>query len=126
MKLYSRIDFSIIALAIANLVPVAGVVWFEWNATAIILLYWSENVIIGFYNVLKLALAKMEVEHPLAGLCKPFVIPFFASISVDSAPLMVFLSWCCSNWAAGWSPSSVASAGLVHWCFRVRFIANKN
>ncbi|MCL5271246.1 MAG: DUF6498-containing protein [bacterium] len=74
-KPYSRIDLSIVSLAAANMVPVVGVIWFGWNAAVIILLYWSENVIIGLYGVLKLTLPK--VDNPLGDLCKLFVIPFF-------------------------------------------------
>lgn len=39
------------------------------------LLYWAENVIIGFYNILKIALLK--VETPILNLSKLFMIPFF-------------------------------------------------
>lgn len=42
------------SLIIFNLYPLAGVIFFGWDIAGIILLYWSENVIIGFFNVLKL------------------------------------------------------------------------
>ena len=50
--------FSVPALILSNLVPVAGVLLFDWNVSAILLLYWAENAIIGFFNVLKLALCQ--------------------------------------------------------------------
>lgn len=69
------ITVSVIALIAANLVPLFGVLFFEWDASMIVLLYWAENVIAGFYNVLRLALVR--VESPAANLGKLFTIPFF-------------------------------------------------
>jgi hypothetical protein len=40
-----------------------------------VLLYWAENLVIGFYNILKIVFAK--VPHPLEHLGKLFLIPFF-------------------------------------------------
>ena len=65
----------LISLIVANALPLAGVVFWGWDAFIIVLLYWAENVAIGFYNVLKMALVK--VEHPREHLGKLFVIPFF-------------------------------------------------
>lgn len=50
--------FSIPALVLSNLVPVAGVLLFGWNVSSILLLYWAENAVIGFFNVLKMALSQ--------------------------------------------------------------------
>jgi len=64
-----------LALVAANLLPLVGVLWLGWNAGMIMLLYWAENVVIGAYNVLKMALVR--VEPPLANLQKLFLVPFF-------------------------------------------------
>jgi len=77
MKLTKK-DFSdvpVLALLAANAVPLFGVVFLGWDAFNIVVLYWTENVVIGFYNVLKMALA--VVPHPAAHLGKLFLIPFF-------------------------------------------------
>lgn len=65
----------LIALLATNALPLIGVLFFKWDAFMIVLLYWSENVVIGFYNVLKIAFAK--VDHPAENLGKLFMIPFF-------------------------------------------------
>lgn len=70
-----RVSFSLVALVGANLIPLAGVLFDGWHAGTIVLLYWSENVIIGFYNVLKMALTR--VEKPVFHLAKLFPIGFF-------------------------------------------------
>ncbi|HUU51715.1 MAG TPA: DUF6498-containing protein [Candidatus Heimdallarchaeota archaeon] len=49
---------SIGALFLFNLIPLAGVLFFGWNLSSIMVLYWFENVIIGFFNALKMAKAE--------------------------------------------------------------------
>jgi len=44
----------IVALVIANLIPLAGVLHFGWKIRDVVMLYWMENVIIGAYNVLRI------------------------------------------------------------------------
>jgi hypothetical protein len=34
-----------------------------WSLSAIMILYWSENVLIGFYNILKMALARGKLKQ---------------------------------------------------------------
>jgi hypothetical protein len=48
---------SALALLLSNLVPLIGVLFFGWSGFNIVFLYWSENVIIGFFNVLKMLVA---------------------------------------------------------------------
>jgi hypothetical protein len=42
-------------LVVANLVPVAGVLLFGWNVADLMVLFWAENVVIGVYALLKMA-----------------------------------------------------------------------
>jgi hypothetical protein len=69
-------DVPLIALVAANLIPLWGVVFWKWDAFYIVLIYWSENLAVGFYNILKMAFAK--VSRPAEHLGKLFLIPFFA------------------------------------------------
>ncbi len=68
-------NFSVIALLAANAIPLLGVIFLDWDVFSIVLLFWAENLAIGFYNVLKLAFVK--VERPQDNLGKLFSIPFF-------------------------------------------------
>jgi hypothetical protein len=60
---------AVVALVAANLVPLAGVLWFGWSIWTILTIYWLENGIVGLYNVLKMA--------AVAGVGKFAMIPFF-------------------------------------------------
>ncbi|MGZ8264294.1 MAG: DUF6498-containing protein [Burkholderiales bacterium] len=60
---------STLALVAANLLPLAGVLLFGWNLAAVMVLYWAESAVIGFYTVLK-----MCVVGKLGAI---FGVPFF-------------------------------------------------
>jgi hypothetical protein len=71
MKL-PKMPFSIQALVLANIMPLIGILFFGWDAAVIVLLYWTENIVIGFYNILKMTLLKLSFDPG-----KLFAIPFF-------------------------------------------------
>jgi hypothetical protein len=68
-------DIPVICLVAANAIPLYGVAFAGWDAFSIVLLYWAENLIIGFYNVLKISFVR--AESPAGQLQKLFMIPFF-------------------------------------------------
>jgi hypothetical protein len=67
---------SIGSLILSNLIPLIGVLFFGWDVSTILILYWSENVIIGFYNITKMAMAKGEAKGPQT-YKRIFLIGFF-------------------------------------------------
>ncbi|MDX1697102.1 MAG: DUF6498-containing protein [Thiohalobacterales bacterium] len=46
-----------IALLLANLIPVFGVLYMDWDVGAIVVLYWAENLVVGIYTILKMLVA---------------------------------------------------------------------
>ncbi|HEY1154001.1 MAG TPA: DUF6498-containing protein, partial [Pseudolabrys sp.] len=64
---------SVIALLIANLLPLYGVVALGWDLISLIMVYWLETGIIGFFAILNIAL----VTGPMALLLVPFFIVHF-------------------------------------------------
>ncbi len=60
--MYPVFSVSIGSLIVFNLIPLIGVLFFGWNLSAIMFLYWFENIIIGFFNVLRMA--KSEGINP--------------------------------------------------------------
>ena len=74
MKL-PKISSSIIGLIIANIIPLGGVFFLGWDASVIVLLYWAENLVIGFYNILKIVALRFYSRASI--LDELFTIPFF-------------------------------------------------
>lgn len=68
-------NIPLLALIVANTIPLWGVLFLGWDAFYILLLYWAENIAVGFYNILKIAFLK--VPRPIDHLGKLFIIPFF-------------------------------------------------
>ena len=52
-----RLDLPQLALLLANLLPLFGVLWFGWDVGSIVVLYWAENLIVGAFTVLKMLTA---------------------------------------------------------------------
>jgi len=46
---------STLLLIIANLVPIAGSIFLGWNLADVMVLYWAESAVIGFFNICKMA-----------------------------------------------------------------------
>ena len=76
---------AVVALIVANLVPLIGVLFFGWSVWNILIVYWLENGIVGGFNVLKMATATgiatpqnmSRNNGPVAGNSKAALIPFF-------------------------------------------------
>lgn len=49
-----RDRIPVLALVLANLVPIFGVLLFDWNARNLLLLYWMENLVVGGYTLLRM------------------------------------------------------------------------
>lgn len=47
-------------LLLANAVPLAGVLAWDWRVGDVVILYWIENVVIGLYNVLRMLAVRPE------------------------------------------------------------------
>lgn len=76
-ELYRRAASSrpAIALVAANAVPLAGVLFFGWSLWTILVIYWLENGIIGFWNLPRIVLARGS--GPATGL---FPMPAYSRI----------------------------------------------
>ncbi len=66
---------SVITLLLVNLFPVFGVIFLGWQVFTVLFLFWTENVIIGVTNVIKMILAAPDDKFGHAS--KIAMIPFF-------------------------------------------------
>ena len=82
-KLPPSVKVSLIALILINLASVLGIIFLKWNSGFILLSYWLESLVVGFYTVLKMRKARKigDVKaHIGSKSVKPekyFLIPFF-------------------------------------------------
>ena len=56
---------SVIPLVLANLIPLAGVLFLKWDLFYLLLVYWFESAVIGFYNILKMIVIGRWLAIPL-------------------------------------------------------------
>lgn len=70
---------SVVALLVANAVPLLGALAWGWDAWRIVVVYWLENVILGVLNVGRILLARPDGEGSGAAhhASKAFLVPFF-------------------------------------------------
>jgi hypothetical protein len=61
---------SVAALVAANLVPLFGVLLWDWDVFLLLLLFWSENVIIGIFGIARLIVARVS-ESGAGGIFLP-------------------------------------------------------
>ena len=45
---------SVIGMVGVNLIPFAGVIWYDWTPFSVIFIYWLQTGIIGFFSLLKI------------------------------------------------------------------------
>ncbi len=69
---------SVIALILANVIPILGVLFFDWSIGEVMLLYWAESGVVGVFN-----LAKMWVINKVgAVLLGTFFVGHFGGFMV--------------------------------------------
>jgi hypothetical protein len=60
----NNLFYSSSTLIIINLIPIIGVLFMGWNSATLILAYWIESAIIGFFTILKMRKAKNLGKPP--------------------------------------------------------------
>jgi hypothetical protein len=78
---------AVVALILANLVPLIGVLVLGWSVWTILIVYWLENGVVGAFNVLKMLRAEgadtgdsagWRVNgRPASSMAKASLVPFF-------------------------------------------------
>jgi hypothetical protein len=69
---------SLISLLVANLVPIFVAVVFHWDVTGVVVFYWIENLIIGFWSICRIAMARGRSTGLPGSGGKYVLVPFFA------------------------------------------------
>jgi hypothetical protein len=95
-------DISLLALLAANAVPLAGVILFRWDAFIIVLLYWAENLAVGFYNVLKMAFVKVHYGG-FTAVHGFFILAIFSKGEQGPPEMLSGQSWPCFSYSCNCS-----------------------
>jgi hypothetical protein len=98
---------SAIALVIANLIPLVGVLLLGWDLGDIMVLYWVESGVIAFYTVLKIAI----VGRLAALVAAPFFVGHFGGFMAGHFLLIYALFIRCSR--GGWAPGAGAELAAI-------------
>ncbi len=62
LRQYSK---STAALLIANLIPLLGVIFYDWSIGNIVISYWTEIIVIGYFTVQRMKMSKMSEQPDL-------------------------------------------------------------
>jgi hypothetical protein len=77
---------AVVALLVANAIPIVGVAFFGWSLMTILVLYWLENGIVGLWNLPRIALA----EGPPTGIGRMATLNGRAVTSMSTAAQRAF------------------------------------
>lgn len=92
-------SISSYALLAANLIPLAGVVFYGWNAVLVLALFWIENLIIGAFNLLRmLGVTVFNKDNPGWFLSLFFVFHYGAFCAVHGILLSELLQMPVDNY----------------------------
>ncbi len=124
---------SIALLIAANLVPVFGVLYWDWDVFALLFLFWCENVVIGLFGIARTAVFSGRL-HKMAGI---FLSVFFLFHygGFMTAHLMLLLSFFGGSPDSfetlpavidGWTLLAICALFVSHgWSFVENFLGNR-
>ena len=83
----TEIPFSKIALVLSNILPIVGILFFNWNTALILLIYFTETFIVGFFAAAKIALAQKDY-YPISSASTVPIISEEADEAINYMPKM--------------------------------------
>ena len=82
---------SLALLVAANLLPLIGVLLWDWDVFALLLLFWCENVIIGLFGIARMVVSGSE-ENTFEGLFLPvFFLVHYGGFMFGHLMVLVFM-----------------------------------
>ena len=104
---------SSLLLIFANLVPIAGSLFLDWNLADVMVLYWAESAVIGFFNVCKIAV----IGRAFALIAGPFFVGHFGGFMAIHFLFIytIFVKPQETGMSSGGDLAEVAKLFLVLW-----------
>jgi Family of unknown function (DUF6498) len=89
----STLPTSALVLVAANLVPLVGVAFFDWDLATILVLYWIESGVVGLLNIPKMLLARgpLRVEARGLAVVLPMSLDGFAGVATRAFLAVFFV-----------------------------------
>jgi len=82
---------SLALLVAANLLPLIGVLLWDWDVFALLLLFWCENVIIGLFGIARMVVSASD-ENTFEGLFLPvFFLVHYGGFMFGHFMVLVFM-----------------------------------
>ena len=99
---------SVIGIVAVNLIPLAGVIWYDWKPFAVIFTYWVQTGIIGFFSLLKIKkvaefsepeqkirviafqVSRRGPARPVSQIIKDYIGVYFFGMAVSFLILMFY------------------------------------
>ena len=78
-------NFSLLLIIIGNIIPLVGVMFFGWDLAQVVVLYWVENLIIGFWNVPRILFAGKSTTRERIAMSLFFLVHYGIFCSVHGA-----------------------------------------
>ena len=82
-------QLMLILIIASNLLPVFGIIFLGWSMGSMMILYWVENVMVGFFTILKMVFADEQAGSWLARI--PIIIFFCIHFGGFCAGHLVFI-----------------------------------
>lgn len=112
---------SLATLLAANLVPVVGVIGWDWDLGLILLLYWLESAVILCFSLVKVAMTSGRAAF---GLVPFFIVHAGMFMGVHLVFLLtIFIDRPDAGWLS-WSDDLLWGLGALGFSHLVSFIAN--
>ncbi len=89
--LQQRIGSSGLVLIFANLVPLFGIVFLDWDVFALLLQFWFENVFIGIFAIIRIATARQNRSFETRFFLPVFFLFHYGLFTLGHGVLLVDL-----------------------------------
>jgi len=120
MAQHSRLASALVGL-VANLIPLYGVLYWQWDTFQLLMLYWTETVIIAFWSLMRLSklpedrLGTMTVNGREQPATRKGLLWFFATHA--GAFILAHLLFLWALFASGWLKNVHGAGGILHELF---------
>lgn len=89
MSSSTTLNLTTAALIVGNMVPLAGVLFFDWTVFEVLLLFWAESLVIGAINVARIWTLYRKRNHALLLLFVPFFVVHYGIFSLGHLSFLV-------------------------------------